>query len=131
MAAWRAREGETLLMPSGVHGDHLFIILNDSKKFSGYGPNPCVALVNLSTVRQGTRYDATCVLQAGCHSFVKGDSYVVYRSARIESGMHLQRLVQQGVFKPHEPMPAAIVTNIKAGLKASPFTTREFKQLPI
>lgn len=118
-------------MPSGVDGNHLFVVLNDPKTFSGYGPNPCIALVNLSTVRAEVSYDNTCVLQAGCHPFVVRESYVVYRSARIDQEAHLISLVQRSLFSPHDPMPAEVFSKIKNGLAASPFTKREFKKLPI
>jgi len=62
---------------------------------------------------------------------VKVESYVVYRSARVESEAHLLALIRKGLFAPHDPMPAAIVGNIRSGLIASPFTKREFKGLPI
>ena len=132
MAAWQPQQGSTLLMPSGPDGDHLFIVLNDPKVFAGYGPNPHVLLVNLSTVPQdGVHYDSTCVLEPGCHPFVKAKSYIVYRSARIDPEAHLLARVAQGLFKPQQPMPAGIVANIKAGLTTSPFTKREFKGLLI
>ena len=126
------QQGATLLMPSGPDGDHLFVVLNDPKAFPGYGANPHVLLVNLSTVpRAGVHHDSTCVLQPGCHPFVTAASYVVYKSARVESEPHVLGLVGQGIFRPHQPMPAGIVARIKAGLATSPFTKREFKGLPI
>ena len=131
MVGWQLQQGATLLMPSGPDGDHLFVVLNNPKVFPDYGSNPQVLLVNLSTVRQGVHFDATCVLQPGCHPFVKVESYVVYRSARLEPEAHLLGLVQKGLFRPHDPMPAAIVGAIRSGLIASPFTKREFKGLPI
>ena len=130
MAAWQATAGATLLMPSGADS-HLYVVLNEPKPFAGYGSQPCVVLVNVSTVRQGVRHDKTCVLDAGCHPFVKKDSYVVYRSARIERVSHVQRLVQQGLFKPHTPFEEGLLAVIKVGLRSSPFATREFKNLTI
>ena len=131
MAGWQLQQGATLLMPSGPDGDHLFVVLNDPKVFPNYGSNPQVLLVNLSGVRQGVHFDPTCLLQPGCHRFVKVKNYVVYRSARVEPEAHLLALVQKGVFRPHDPMPAAIVGAIRSGLLASLFTKREFKALPI
>lgn len=90
-----------------------------------------VLLVNLSTVRPGVHFDATCLLQPGCHPFVKVASYVVYRSARLEAEAHLLALVEKGLFRPQDPMPVAIVGDIRSGLIASPFTKREFKGLSI
>lgn len=131
MAAWQATAGATLLMPSGADGDHLYVVLNVPKPFPERGSQPCVVLVNVSTVRQGMRHDGTCGLSAGCHPFVKQDSYVVYRSARIERVSHVQQLVQQGLFKPHTPFEEDLLARVKVGLKRSPFTTREFKNLAI
>src|SRR2546421_8744937 len=118
-------------MPSGPEGGHLFVILNDPAVLGTYGSRPHSVLVNISTLRPGLPYDGTCVLPAGCHPFVKRDSYVVYARARIDPADHLQRLVEQGVFKPQDAMPTQITEKIKTGLKQSMFTKREFKHLPI
>lgn len=118
-------------MPSGPEGDHLFVVLNDPKTFPTYGPNPCVVLVSVSTVREGAHHDATCVLDPGCHPFVKRASYVAYKYARIETLAHVTKLVEQGLFKPEDPMPSHILTAIQDGLRRSPFTKREFKQFSI
>ena len=132
MAGVALTQGTTLLIPSGRDGDHLFVVLNDAVKFEGRGARPHVVLVNLSTVpREGVPYDATCVLQSGCHPFVRVDSYAYYRQARIEPLDHLVNLVEKGVFKLHEPMEPELVQRIRAGLVASPFTSRELKSLPI
>lgn len=131
MAGWQPRAGDTLLMPSGSQGSHLFVLLNDPKTFPGYGSREHVVLVNLSTVQAHTPYDTTCVLQPGSHAFVKQTSFVYYRGVRIEPVDHLVKLVQQGYFQPHDPMPAAEFATILAGLVASPFTKREFKQLRV
>lgn len=129
MHDWQPHEGATLLMPSGNQGNHLFVLLNNPKTFPNYGPNPCVVLVNLSTIYPETPHDATCVLQAGCHRFVKRDSYVRYRSARIESAAQLSARVRQGLFSPHDPVSGELLDLIRNGLRASPFTKREFKLL--
>jgi hypothetical protein len=130
VAAWQASAGATLLMPSG-EGDHLFVVLNDPAIFVGYGARPHLVLVSLSTVRPGIPHDPTCVLQPGCHPFVKHESYVLYRRARIDPVAHVQKLVAQGLFKPQDPVSPEILAAIKAGLLASPFTKGEFKQLNI
>ena len=116
-------------MPSGNEGDHLYIVLNDPRPFDGYGKNPSVVLVNLSSVRESVPHDATCVLEAGAHPFVRQRSFVFYRNARIEPESHVLQLTQQGVFKPHESMPADVFQRIRAGLFESPHTKREFKRM--
>ena len=115
-------------MPSGNEGDHLYIALNDPRLFEGYGRQPCVVLVNLSSVREGVPFDETCVLEPDEHPFVRQRSFVFYRNARIEPESHILQLTQQGLFKPHEPMAAEVFQRIKAGLFVSPHTKREFKR---
>ena len=131
MAAWQAQAGATLLMPSGPDGDHLYVVLNDPKPFHGYGSQPCVVLVNVTTVRAGVKHDDTCVLSPGCHPFVKDESYVLFRSARIERVSHVNQLVKQGLFKPQAAFAPNLLGFIKAGLRSSPFATPEFRNLPI
>lgn len=97
----------------------------------GYGPNPCVLMASLSTVRPGIPHDPTCVLQPGSHPFVVQDSYVVYGAMRIDRVVDLDTRVAQGFFVPHDPMPAALLQRIQAGRLASPRTKQEFKLLQI
>lgn len=128
MAQWQLCAGATLLMPSGNEGDHLYVVLNDPCAFDSYGSNPCVLLVNLSSVREGVPYDATCVLDPGEHAFVRRQSFVFYRNARIEQESHILRLMDQGLFKPHVAVSDEVFQRIKAGLSDSPHTKREFKR---
>lgn len=128
MQGWRLCAGATLLMPSGNQGNHLYIALNDPCPFANYGPQPSVILVNLSSIRDGLPYDQTCVLPAGAHPFIKRDSFVFYKNARIEQETHVVQLVDRGVFGAHQPVSAAVLQTVKNGLYQSPFTKREFKQ---
>ncbi len=128
MAQWQLCAGATLLMPSGNEGDHLYVVLNDPRAFEGRGQQFWVVLVNLSSVREGVAHDATCVLDAGDHVFVKRPSFVFYRNARVEPQNHVLRLVEQGVFNPHVPVSAELLQRIKTGLFDSPHTKREFKR---
>jgi hypothetical protein len=132
MAPWQAVAGATLLIPSGPRGEnHLHVVVNDPKALPGYGARPCVVLVNLTTVRDGAELDDTCILEAGCHPFVKQASFILYRLARIEPRAHVDQLVKQGFFKPQQPLDAVLLAKIKAGLKTSSFTKREIKQLDL
>jgi hypothetical protein len=129
---WQAVAGATLLIPSGPHSEnHLYVVLNDPKPFPGYGASPCVVLVNVSTVREGAECDDTCILEPGCHRFIRQKSFVVYRAARIEPESRVAKLVKQGFFRPHEAVDAELLGRIKSGIASSPFTKREFKVLQI
>lgn len=131
MAAWHASAGATLLMPSGHEGKHLFVVLNNPATFQGYGPRPHIVLVNVSTVRPGIPHDTSCLLAAGCHPFVKHESFVAYRHTRIEPVAHVEEMVKQRLFEPKDPVTVELLTAINAGLRKSPFTKREFKELTL
>ena len=77
MPKWQAVAGATLLVPSGPTGKHLFIVLCDPVVLPGYGPQSCVLMASVSTVRTEIPYDETCVLEPGCHPFITQRSYVV------------------------------------------------------
>jgi hypothetical protein len=130
MSAWQPSAGSTLLIPTGAQ-KHLFVVLNDPVVLQGYGAQPCVVLVNVSTVRPEIPYDNTSVLAAGCHPFVTAESYVRYQDARLYRASELSKLVAQGLFTPHHPVAAQLLATIKAGLNSSPRTKRAFKNLPI
>ncbi len=131
MAAWQPSAGATLLVPSGPAGSHLFVILCDPVVLSGYGPNLCVVLVNLSTTRAGIPHDPTCVLRPGSYPFIVQDSYVVYSGIRIYRSIDLSAHVARGLFVPHDPMPGPLLQRIRAGRLTSPRTKREFTLLAI
>lgn len=132
MAPWQAAAGAALLIPSGPRGEnHLFIVLNDPRPFPGYGAIPCIVLVNVSTVREGAEIDPTCIFEPGCHPFVKQKSFAVYRSARVEPAARVAKLARQGLFKPQPALGPPHIGRLQAGLKASPFTRRELKQLDL
>src|SRR6266404_6519415 len=96
--AWVPCAGATVHMPSGARGSHLFVILNDGAQCAGYGPGLHFLSVSVSTIRLGIYHDKSCLLRAGCHPFVKVDSYVHYGGARIDSDADLGRFISQGVF---------------------------------
>lgn len=125
-AAW-PRAGDTLLMPSGPEGDHLFVVLCDPQPFPGYGPNHCVVLVGLSSVREGVPHDDACVLPGGCHPFVRHPSFMNYRHARVERVEHLYNGVAGGVFVRKDPFSAEWLERMRRGVLASRFVRRELR----
>jgi len=50
---------------------------------------------------------------------------------RSEQAGHVVQLVERGVFSAHQPVSAAVLEAVKAGLYQSPFTKREFKQFKL
>lgn len=116
----------TVLVPSGTLSQpdlkHLFILLNnpvDQKRL--------VLLVSISTVRPGRPHDPACLLYPGDHPFIKVDSYVVYRKARIEEADKIERGVTGQILVPREPMDAAIFVRICEGVLVSRHTEPAIK----
>jgi hypothetical protein len=116
----------TFLIPSGPPHDpdrkHLFVILTDPQEDSD------VLLVSLSSLRPALPHDPTCILVAGDHPFVRHDSFVFYRLARIVPVAALRRRVRDGTFIPREPMREEVFSRICQGLLASPHTTPKIKR---
>lgn len=126
MSDWEVIAGGTLLIPTG-NESHLHIILTNPSNFESYKPNQCIS-VNITSVKS-TPYDVTCVLKAGCHPFIKQDSYVAYRHTRIDPESHLKELVEAGYFIPKDPIGSELLEVIKKGLKDSAHTPRYLKNL--
>lgn len=127
MSEWDCVAGGTLLIPTG-NENHLYIILNDPADFEGYIPKSCFS-VNITSIKDGIPYDDSCVLKAGCHPFVKHDSYIAYRHARLDSANNLKKLVDAGKFYPHEPLEKELFDSVLQGLKGSLHTPRYIKLL--
>lgn len=125
---WVCNPGGTLLVPSG-ETHHLFVILNAPSDFETYAPQSCV-LVSFSTIRQGP-YDATRVVQAGVHPFIREPSFVAYRHTRMETSTVLAQRADAGIYIPREPVSNDLRRDLIAGLYASPFTPRYLKKLKI
>lgn len=114
----------TLLIPTGSTADpnkrHLFVVLCDP--VGRYGE---ALLVSISTTpNDGRRFDGTCLLSPGDHPFVKVDSFVEYRWARIEHESQLRQGLQGGAFIARDPVSEPVFKRILDGVRMSPFTER-------
>ena len=117
--------GGTLIIPSGPNGNHLFIILNEPKDFAGH-INSSV-LVNVSSIRKAP-YDKTCILEPGSHPFIKQQSFMAYRHARIDREESLIQKVNASLFRPHDPLDDELLKRVQIGLYKSPQTRRFLKE---
>lgn len=117
----------TLLIPSGPQDDkerkHLFIILTNPQHSED--ADSCILMVSLSTIKQDLPYDKTCILYPGDHPFVKRDSYVSYRNARIEKVDKITKGVTERKLIPHQPLDDAVFVRICNGLEESRFTAKK------
>jgi len=64
---------------------------------------------------------------AGEHRFLRVESYVEYRRARVERGDHLIKCVAGWLFRPHDPVADALFERVCAGILKSAFTPRWIK----
>lgn len=119
----------TLLIPSGPAHDldrkHLFILLTDPAA-NELGVKS-VLMVSLSSIKNGIPYDTSCVLSVGDHPFVKKDSFVLYRFARIEEADKVLRGVKAGKLIPLDSMRADVFLRVCNGLKNSKETPEKIK----
>jgi len=115
----------TVLAPSGPDSDperkHLFVVLTNPTDVDK--ETKALLMVPLSSIKQGLPYDASCVLHPGDHPFVKRESFVDYRRARIEDVKKILRGVKDDKLIPQEPIDAAIFARICQGLVRSRLTT--------
>lgn len=115
----------TLLIPSGSESDpdrkHLFILLTNPYPHPDSNIKSSL-LVSISTLKPNIPFDPACKLYSGDHPFIKHDSYVVYRSARIETADKLINGVNQGVFNHKETLSGEIFARVCHGLTISDFT---------
>lgn len=122
---WTPKPGDCLFIESGPIGKHLFVIVIDSFENGQHN----IVSVPICTVRDHARVDEACLLKLGDHVFIKADSFVQYRDARLDSMNHLIKCVQDGTFIPHDPVSEALLYRIKIGLVSSIFVKRHIKDL--
>lgn len=66
-------------------------------------------------------------MQAHEHGWLRHQSYVFYRKARIEAATTLDNGIERGIFEPREPMNAQSFLRIRNGICLSPQTSRKIK----
>ena len=115
----------TLLLPSGTYHNpdlkHLFIICTDKSDRGDH------LLVSVSRWRNDL-CDSTCMLEPGCHEFIRYKSYILYRKARIERTQTLIDGVAAGAFVPKAPLDDAVFERVCDGILASPHTPYKAKR---
>lgn len=116
----------TLLLPSGTFESpdkkHLFIIMTK------VCPNGQHLLLSSSSIKAGVKYDATCELETGCHSFITKPSYIVYAKTALVRSDLLIKCVDGWLYTPKERLADDVFARVCAGVNASPFTPRGMKK---
>jgi hypothetical protein len=104
------KAGDTFRIPQpGTSLDsHLWVVISDPAQDAN-----AILIVNFTTVRADS--DTACVLAAGEHPFVKHDTCVNYRGAKVVSEASIQTLMSAGHVQPHAAVAAAILKRIQEG----------------
>ncbi len=126
---WMPAPGQTLLVPSGPAGQHLFVLILGPVAVPDRGAAPHVAMVSFTTLRQGVPHDDACIVQAGEHPFIRHTSYAYYRDVRIEPAPHVAGMVQRAVWQPHDACSPEMLARLQRGVCASRLVRREVKRL--
>ncbi len=108
---------------AGVVKSHLFVVVIETEPHTLN-----TIIVNIQTIR-GEKHDKTVILYRGDHDFIKQDSYVNYRLARIISVPELEQKIKEGVAKIKNPVSSTILQRIAEGITRSPFTPMEVKEI--
>lgn len=127
--AWVCATSNTLLVPSGPTGSHLFFIILGPMLFDDCGRVPQVLMVSATTIRDDIPYDSACALDKGDHPFIQHASYIAYRQIRMDSVAHVERMVHSAAWTPREPCEQRLLKRIIAGALTSKLISRGFKQL--
>jgi hypothetical protein len=112
---------DTVMIPTGNVGDHLFVITTDACPAGKH------LLVNLTSVKQDRHNDLTCILEPGEHPFITQQSYILYRGAQIQGSNRLGAMVDGWVYRSGARASAELTDRILAGFFDSPFTPRFVK----
>lgn len=127
--SWVCAAGNTLLVPSGRSGMHLFVLTLGPVVLSGYGQAQQVLMASATTVREGIPHDPSCILDAGDHPFIQHRSYIAYRYARVDAASHIESMVSASSWVPQAPCSPELLQRVVEGMRVSRQAPREFKQL--
>lgn len=122
MSLFFPTRGVALLIPSGPEDmRHLFFILTTADADKNH------LLANISTWRQNTFFDDTCVLRQGDHDFIRAKSFVEYRFAKIQASAEIKKKVDAGEFIYKPPPSPDVLQKICDGVIKSPHTRLNIK----
>lgn len=85
-----------------------------------------VAVVSVTTRRN--RSETLVVLQAGDHPFIQHESVIAFAYAEISSVARIEQTIASGAARSREPVAAALLKRIQAGLLDSDFTPNGVRQ---
>lgn len=128
--AWECLPGSCLLVPSGP-GDHshLFTIALGPMVLPNHGGQEHVVMVSVTSIKADFPHDPACVLTPGDHAFLIRDSYIYYREPRVESVLHVRKMVASRTWTPHERCSKEVLDRIVDGFEHSKRVPRHIRAL--
>lgn len=108
----------TLLIHTGPH-PHLHVVMNDPVHCNEAG-DLTVLVVNLSSVKSGVYHDPSCVLGAGCHPFVRLDSWLMYSHSAVLKVPRIEHNLSIGDIQHRDPVDVDTFVLIRQGFDVSP-----------
>jgi hypothetical protein len=116
------KAGDTFRCPDRSVDTHLWVVISDPSQNSSQ-----VLIVSLTTY--GPKKEATCILKAGVHPFIKHDTCVAYGLANAPSIAQLEKARVDGHLTPDVPVSAAVLQRIREGAALSPRLKIDFYDL--
>jgi hypothetical protein len=71
--------------------------------------------------------DRACALTPADHDFIKHDSLVLYQKSALVTSGEMNRWLSRGEIQTKRPCADSVITRIRAGALASPFTPQQVK----
>lgn len=86
-------------------------------------------MVSATTIHAGIPYDPACIVKEGDHPFIRHDSYMYYRQARVTPVDHTMEMVASGVWTPKDPFSTALMHRVMHGAFTSRQMNREIRNI--
>ncbi|MNJ75190.1 hypothetical protein D3C77_722410 [compost metagenome] len=85
-------------------------------------------VVNISSVKPNVYYDPSCVLQAGCHAFVRHPSWVYYGGATVMSTMRIDEQAALNEIQAQTPASNMLFDEVRNGFDVTPHLLPKIKR---
>ena len=107
----------TILIPANS-ASHLHFVCSNSILYPNMAKE-CVLLVNISSVKNNTPIDSTCLLNIGDHPFITKPSFVYYKKAEIFSVTGINQQIAEGNYTVKEDCDNEVFNRILNGFSIS------------
>ena len=116
--------GDTIFIPSGGSGEHLFVVVTDIRVFDR---KRMILLVPIESLVQ--KSETSCLLNPGDHAFVKHASHIGYSHCREEDMDHVEACIRTCYYRLNvAPVSSTVLQKIQAGYRLSNRVPRFIKR---